>query len=548
MTPHERAVIHAARIKIVSGMESHPDARAQSFEYFAHNPCDFISLFVDVYEPRNVGTPNLTTFPLKLWPHQKQLINLVRQCVDARCDGLVEKSRDMGATWVFCALSVWYFIFVPGVKIGWGSRKAELVDRIGDPDTIFEKLRMIIRQLPPIFLPEAWDARKHMSHMRIFHPDGSSFIMGEGGDEIGRGGRTTFYFVDEHASLVRPELAEGGLTSNTNTRIYLSTVKGTGNLFHRKRMAGIEWCGVIMDREKTQVLVLPWQLHPLRDRAWYEDQRARHEAEGTLHILAAEIDRDYSASITGTIIKSFWVHEAVGLREHFGGHRGRLLRAGLDVADDNIGGDTNALVFIHGMTIDFEGETIEGWEITLAREWGQVDTSQTASIANAACLESGVPQLFYDVPGVGAGVRGQFGELKRRDLPVVNVKPWYSSGEVVNKYQKLPNTDIKMMDYFHNLKAQSWWLAGQMFQRSWKLRKGGINPLQPVISISADIETRVLIKLQDELARATRKESASGRMLVDKMPDGQKSPNIADAAIIAMYGDSTVVRVSHRAW
>ena len=548
MTPEERARIHTARIKIVSAMKRCEDTRKSTLKHFANNPHDFISCFVDIYEPRNVGTDNLTNFPLKLWPHQRQLIYFVTQCVDKKTHGLVEKSRDMGATWLFCALTVWYFIFVPGAKIGWGSRKADLVDRLGDPDTIFEKIRSIIRLLPPIILPQGMDMRKHMSHMRIFHPTLSNTITGEGGDEIGRGGRTTIYFIDEHASIERPELAEAGLTQNTNVRIYLSTVKGTGNLFHRKRMAGIVWEGEIKNREKTQVIILPWQIHPFKDRYWYESERSRHESEGTLDIFASEIDRDYSASVTGIIIRPNWIHEAVGLREHFNGKRGRLLRAGLDVADDSNQGDTNALVFVHGMTLEVDGEEIEGIEITFAREWGQVDTSETAHIANNECLEAGCPTLFYDAPGVGAGVHGQIGELQRRSLPVVDTNAWQSGGKVVQGYENLPGTDIKMRDYFHNLKAQAWWMVGQQFQRSWKLRKGGINPLKPVISISTEIDKMRLAKLQDELGRATRKLSASGKMLVDKMPDGQASPNIADAAIIAIYGGETISEINQVIW
>ncbi|MDT9702397.1 hypothetical protein, partial [Streptomyces sp. P17] len=64
--------------------------------------------------------------------------------------GLVEKCRDAGATWLSCGYSVHSWIFIPNDAIGWGSRKEILVDKLGDPDSIFEKLRLIINRLPDI--------------------------------------------------------------------------------------------------------------------------------------------------------------------------------------------------------------------------------------------------------------------------------------------------------------------------------------------------------------------------------------------------------------
>jgi hypothetical protein len=34
------------------------------------------------------------------------------EMVENNADGLIEKSRDMGATWVCCAFSVWMWLFV----------------------------------------------------------------------------------------------------------------------------------------------------------------------------------------------------------------------------------------------------------------------------------------------------------------------------------------------------------------------------------------------------------------------------------------------------
>lgn len=52
------------------------------------------------------------------------------------------------------------------MSIGFGSRKQELVDRMHDPSGIFEKIRIIIRHLPPIFYPKDFNLRTHMGFMK----------------------------------------------------------------------------------------------------------------------------------------------------------------------------------------------------------------------------------------------------------------------------------------------------------------------------------------------------------------------------------------------
>ena len=85
--------------------------------------------------------------PFILFKRQRELLTFFKLLLEHQTTGLVEKSRDMGATWLACAFSIWLWIFYPGASIGWGSRKEQLVDNIGDPDSIFEKMRMLIRNI-----------------------------------------------------------------------------------------------------------------------------------------------------------------------------------------------------------------------------------------------------------------------------------------------------------------------------------------------------------------------------------------------------------------
>jgi hypothetical protein len=91
------------------------------------------------------------------------------------------------------------------VVVGFGSRKAEYVDTIGNPKSILEKGRIFMRNLPAEFRA-GWNESTSSNFMRLKFPETGSLISGESGDNIGRGDRTSLYFVDEAARIERPQL------------------------------------------------------------------------------------------------------------------------------------------------------------------------------------------------------------------------------------------------------------------------------------------------------------------------------------------------------
>jgi hypothetical protein len=74
--------------------------------------------------------------------------------------------------------------------VGFGSSKEDKVDRSGDPDSLFWKARFFLKNLPPEFRG-SWDESEHSAHLRLQFPDTGSPVIGEAGDQIGRGGRST---------------------------------------------------------------------------------------------------------------------------------------------------------------------------------------------------------------------------------------------------------------------------------------------------------------------------------------------------------------------
>ena len=521
----------ARRLEIYTAMESDQKAFMLGMEAWRQNPAKWIEDCCVTYDPRNVP-PRPKTMPFLLFTRQRQFVQFITGCLKDRESGLVEKSRDIGATWLCCAISVWLWLFVPGAAVGWGSRKEQLVDRKGDPDSIFEKMRMIINNLPIWMLPAGFDERLHMSNMKIINPANGAVITGESGDQIGRGGRKMIYFKDEAAHYERPELIEAALGDNTDVQIDISSVNGTNNVFYRRRMAGEVWLpGVKMPVGRVRVFIFDWRDHPLKTQEWYDIRRARSESEGLLHLFAQEVDRDYSAALDRIIIQAAWIRACIDahivLKEN--PRYGKAFRmddgactAALDVADE--GGDKNAEVVGKGRIVKY------------AEHWGEGDTGATARKAVAKCRELQATELYYDSIGVGAGVKAETNRMSDENMLPENltIHPWNAAASVLDPTDNIIRGDENTPtneDFFGNLKAQAWWRARQTFERTYKaITHGEVYPAEDLISLPSDLPR--LHELISELSSATQDYNKKGQIIVDKKPEGGRSPNLADAFVM----------------
>lgn len=504
-----------------------PDMMLGAREYYKTRPVDFICDWVDTYDPRNAGQPGkITRMPFVMFPRQIDMVHFIMAILEGQENGLIEKCRDAGATWICCAISVWLWIYWPGISIGWGSRKEQLVDKLGVIDSIFEKIRMVIRGLPKELLPWGFDERKNFAYMRIINPYHKATIVGEAGDNIGRGGRTRLYFLDESAHIERPELVQAALGDNTRCVVDISSVNGTGNVFHRKREAGVEWESGPAIPDRTNVFVFDWSHHPEKTREWYEKRKANAIEQGLYHIFAQEVDRDYSSAVEGIIIKPEWVRSAVDAHIKLGIEITGPRIVGLDVADGGL--DKNAFVSGRGCLIDF------------CQTWGAPDTGVTARRAVELCQSHSPTTIYYDVIGVGAGVKSEVNRLAEENLLPKNIQfhPWNAAAKVLDpdKPVFLRDKDSPLnKDHFANLKAQAWFRVSQRFFKTWQAVNDGVE-ISPEDVVSLDSNMPDLDSLMREFSQATASLSSSTmKVVVDKTPDGTRSPNRADAAIMRLF-------------
>lgn len=272
----------AWRAQFLHRIRAHGQVDALKAFYRTH-PGQFILDWGQIFEPRNpeIGLPS--RIPFVFFPRQVDWLDWTLERWKLRQRGITQKSRGSGVSWLAVALSCTLCLFNEGLSIGFGSRKSELVDQLGDPKSLFFKARMFLESLPPEFRC-GWNADRDARQMRISFPETGSVMTGEGGDQIGRGDRTSLYFVDEAGFLEHPELAEGSLADTTNCRIDISTAPEPSSPF---------WARVDA-LPPQQIFTFHWREDPRRDKAW--EEKARRELAPAIFDREFGISRDLAGS------------------------------------------------------------------------------------------------------------------------------------------------------------------------------------------------------------------------------------------------------------
>lgn len=518
--------IYSERQRRYLEMRANPALIIGAKEYYKTRPANFISDWCVTYDPRNASKGLPTTMPFQLFPRQREFVQFLYECYKDGENGLVEKSRDMGATWVCCGFSVWLFLFTDGAAVGWGSRKEMLVDKLGDPDSIFEKIRIILQYLPSWFLPENWDEKIYSSKLKLINPDIGNTITGESGDNIGRGGRKSIYLKDESAHYERPQKIEAALGDNTDVQIDFSSVNGTGNIFHNRRLSGEEWePGISIGPGITRVFIMDWSDHPAKDQDWYDKRKAKAEREGLTHLFAQEVDRDYAAAVEGVVIPAQWVRAAVDAHVKLGFEPEGKKIGGFDVADE--GGDKHALSALHGVVVIHSSH------------WAGEDGGEASGRCIVQCKRLGITSLQFDNIGVGATAKAETNRLRKKGgLPKhLVVTGWNAASGCLYPNKRVIEDDKESplnKDFYKNLKTQGWWKLRIRFEKTYRMVNGlGIYPFDELISIPKDLPGR--LSLENELSQATYGPDGSGRIMINKKPEGTKSPNKADSLVMAAW-------------
>lgn len=220
------------RADLLADCNDHPD---DFMTDAAQNPVLWCNAFVMTLDPRQAES----IVPFVLWQYQVELMRTLTTCIAEGEDVLIEKSRDMGATWVILATLVWHWLYMADFTCIIGSRKEDEVDKRGDLSTHFERMRFLLRKLPEAYKARqlgGYDERSHASFMMLRNPIIGSQITGESTTgSFSRQGRYTVVFLDEFG-VIDPTLQEEIWTATGDAspcRIVCSTPFGAANKFAR---------------------------------------------------------------------------------------------------------------------------------------------------------------------------------------------------------------------------------------------------------------------------------------------------------------------------
>lgn len=497
------------RLERLAKIRSSPEHLLASKIYYKDHIADFIEDWGVTVDPRNAGTNRPVIMPFVLFPKQREFVDFVMAQWRAEENGILVKSRDCGASWLAIGISVALCLFWGDGSIGFGSRKEELVDASGNPDSLFYKGRMFTRYLPREFKGE-WDDRKNSKHMQLLFPNTGSSVTGEAGDNIGRGGRKSIYFVDEFAYIERPQKVDAALSANTKCRIEMSSVNGLANTFAERARGGL------IKRFDFSYLDDPRKVNQETKQPYPDFAEFLSKLDPV--VVAAEYGCDFLASVEGAVIEAAWIQAAIGAAQRLGITVTGEIRGAFDIADT--GKDKNAMCVAKGI------------EVLEVEDWSGTGSNPMTSVRRAFEIADrfGLEDVDFDGDGMGASWRDYFGIVNFEREKKIRWVMFRGSGPVLDPEAKTPGTDRKNIDYLENQKAQSWMALRRRFYETFRAVNG--EKYDPSGIISLNPKMKRLTALVSELGQPTRTWSKTGKLMIDKVPDGVMSPNLGDSVMM----------------
>ena len=505
------------RIRRLKHLRKHPSEVLALKRYYRTHIADMVNDWGVTVDPRNVRLGLPVVMPFVLDNRQRDWIEFTIENWRDGEYGLTEKSRDVGVSWLIVGTSISICTVFDDVAIGWGSFKKEKVDKRGEMGSLFEKGRSYLSWLPREFRGGYVEALNSIDRT-ITIPETRGAIIGEIGDNVGRGNRTSIYFVDEFAHFEHDQLVDMALSKTTDCRQDVSSVRGMNNTFAERA-----------HKKGTRKFTFHWRDNPRFTQAMYDKFL---DTWGPV-VTAQELDINYQASLEGVLLPANWVNACIDAHVKVKDFpKGGETKAALDVAD--LGIDKNAVAITHGLVLT-HAEAFSGKEsdiyFTVERAFLICDTN------------GGAKKLKYDADGVGAGVRGDARKIneKRNPVNMIVVSAFRGSSEVWDPEREMV-PGRKNQDFFANLKAQAWWWLRMCAQNTFRAVHGQPYDRDMLLSISSDIPD--IAKLLVELSQPTYSQNTAGKILVDKQPDGTKSPNLGDAVMMVYARGRKPLRIA----
>lgn len=215
---------------------------------------------------------------------------------DVLTNVFIEKSRQMWISWIMVWIFLYWFLFYKH-KYTLVSRTANEVDSQWDMDSMFEKLRFMIRNLPDWILPkwlskESWT--EYNKYMNLIDPNSTASITWKTANpDAWRWWTRNAIFMDEMAFMQYAQQINKSAASNTPCRIFNSTPNWEWNEFYEMKKAAARW--------DVKWLRYHWTEHPYYNEQWYNAKIKGMTPEK----IAAELEIDYNTAIVWRVYPEF---------------------------------------------------------------------------------------------------------------------------------------------------------------------------------------------------------------------------------------------------
>ena len=185
----------------------------------------FFDCFLYIYCP--VRHPDSPHRPFILWKYQREiLVPAIVERILYGGDLIALKKRSIGFTYTVTGIFLFFFLnpFFPSDFL-LGSVNEETVDRRGDMDSLFEKVRYLLKSLPDWLLPKGFKWREHDRTRLLINPETGVSIRGKANTaDFGAGGRARAAFLDEYSLWYHTDAAAWStLTDTVSCRIACGT-------------------------------------------------------------------------------------------------------------------------------------------------------------------------------------------------------------------------------------------------------------------------------------------------------------------------------------
>ena len=436
---YRRKVYEAKRKRVEILKRAETDIKLQAIlrQKCARDVAFFANYFVMGEDPRL----EIKRFPFILFPRQEEFygwVNSLRSStfIDGRKKtqiGACVKSRDTGASVLVSIDLAHSFLFVKNFSGAIGSRKAELVYMDGNPDALFSKIEMVLNNLP------RWLRCNYLKkRMLLVNPEMEATIKGEAGDNIGRGGRSSVYYIDEAAFIERSQKVIAAVSRNTDCLIMFSTPNGRDNEFSRMYL-----------RNKVSTFKIHWTDDPRRDNEWYLEQCELFDAT----TVAQELDCDFDAGKEGILINGKWANAAVNFLSEvnidYKCPTHQNIVAGYDPSGE--GKDRSFLVIRQGI------------KVVYMQSWKKDDPDQVIEV----CHQFNVKHLILDA-GYGQAMLAIL-NVRKNDLKF-RYTPINFGGQPSQYVWTMEERSSR--DKFTNARAEMFWLLRNRFRKTYEMRLG----------------------------------------------------------------------------